>query len=265
MGLRVTLLGTGGSAGVPQIGGADGTGDWGACDPAEPRNRRTRSSIVVQEGSGKRLLVDTSPDMRAQLLACGIPAIDAIVYTHAHADHITGLDDVRILNRLIGRPIEAFATVPVLDELKRRFGYAFRTWTGPGFYRPALIECPVIAGSRIEIAGLEVGLFQQDHGMTTSLGLRIGGFGYSTDVVGLDDAAFEMLAGVDTWMVDCFLRKGQHNAHANLETALRWASRIGARRTILTHMGLEMDYGWLTANLPTGVEPGHDGLILDIP
>ena len=107
--VRVTLLGTGGSAGVPMIGGEDGTGDWGACDPSEPRNRRTRASIVIEGGTGMRLLVDTAPDMREQLLACARAEVDAVLYTHAHADHITGLDDVRILNRIAGRPLDAFA------------------------------------------------------------------------------------------------------------------------------------------------------------
>src|SRR5205823_12321139 len=114
--MRVILLGTGGSAGVPMIGGPDGSGDWGACDPEEPRNRRTRASIVVESGEGTRLLVDTSPEMRAQLLACQVPQVDAILYTHAHADHITGLDDVRILNRIAGRPLDAFASRATLEE-----------------------------------------------------------------------------------------------------------------------------------------------------
>lgn len=114
--MKVTLLGTGGSAGVPMIGGADGSGDWGDCDPGEPRNRRTRSSIVVEGADGQRLLVDTSPDMREQLLKCRIPGVDAVLFTHAHADHITGIDDVRILNRIVGRPLSAFATMATLDR-----------------------------------------------------------------------------------------------------------------------------------------------------
>src|SRR6201986_4974197 len=136
--MRIVLLGTGGSAGVPTIGGADGTGDWGACDPAEPRNRRTRASIVVENETGTRLLVDTGPDLREQLLSCRVPRVDAIIYTHPHADHITGLDDVRILNRIGGRPLDAFATRRTLEVLRRRFGYAFRPWEPPGFFRPAL-------------------------------------------------------------------------------------------------------------------------------
>ncbi len=265
MGLEVTLLGTGGSAGVPQIGGADGRGDWGVCDPAEPRNRRTRASIVVRRDHGQRLLVDTSPDMRGQLLACGIPSVDAILYTHAHADHITGLDDVRILNRLIGRPIKAFATPGTLAELEKRFGYAFRPWSGSGFYRPCVVGCPVQPDTDVEIAGLPIRLFHQNHGMTSSLGFRVGNFAYSTDVVDLPDATLDVLGGLDTWVVDCFLRHGRHNAHANLEIAIGWAERLKPRRTILTHMGMDMDWGWLKANLPAGIEPGFDGQVLNIP
>lgn len=263
--MRVILLGTGGSAGVPLIGGADGRGDWGLCDPEEPRNRRTRTSIVVESDIGQRLLVDTSPDLRSQLLGCGVPSVDAILFTHAHADHISGLDDVRILNRIIDRPLEAFATPRTLEELLRRFGYAFKPWTGPGFFRPALIERPVEPGDTVDIAGITVQLFDQNHGFAQSLGLRIGNFAYSTDVVRLDDAAFAVLAGVDTWMVDCFQRNGPHSTHAYLDVALNWARRVGARRTLLTHMGPEMDWAWMLANLPDGVEAAYDGQILNIP
>ena len=261
--MQVVLLGTGGSAGVPLIGGADGGGNWGACDPNEPRNRRTRASIVVQ-GSDGTLLVDTSPDMRDQLLRCRIPRVDAILFTHAHADHIVGIDDARILNRIVGRPLEAFATKATLEELTRRFAYAFRPWEPPNFFRPVLEARAVAPGETQTIAGMAVRLFDQDHGFSRSLGLRIGGFGYSTDVVGLDDAAFEALAGVDTWVVDCFLRHGPHKTHADLDTALAWARRVGARRTILTHMGTDMDWGWMAANLPEGVEAAHDGMVIGI-
>jgi phosphoribosyl 1,2-cyclic phosphate phosphodiesterase len=262
--MRVTLLGTGGSAGVPLIGGADGSGDWGACDPSEPRNRRSRASIVVASDSGMRLLVDTAPDLREQLLACRIPRVDAILYTHSHADHITGLDDVRILNRIAGRPLEAFGTKPTLEELTRRFGYAFRPWQPPGFFRPVLAPREVAAGETVAAADLCVRLFEQDHGFIPSLGLRIGNFAYSTDVVGLDDAAFAVLRGVDTWVVGCFLRKGPHKTHADLPQVLGWADRVGARRTVLTHMGGDMDWAWMSTNLPAGVEPGYDGMRIDL-
>lgn len=261
--LRVTVLGCGGSAGVPLIGGPDGRGDWGACDPNEPRNRRTRASIVL-ESEGQRLLVDTSPDLRAQLLACGIPRVDAILYTHSHADHITGLDEVRILNRIVGRPLEALGTAGTLGELERRFGYAFRPWRPPGFFRPVLTPRAAGPGETAVVAGLPIRLFEQDHGSTRTLGLRTGGFAYSTDVVALADAALDGLAGVHTWLVDCFQRE-PHSTHAHLELVLRWAARVAPARTVLTHMGIDMDWGWLAANLPTGVEPAYDGQILEAP
>lgn len=262
--MRVILLGCGGSAGVPMLGGPDGSGNWGLCDPAESRNRRTRTSIVVEGGEGGRLLVDTSPDLRAQLLACRIPRIDAILYTHAHADHITGLDDVRILNRIADRPLEAFATAATLAEISTRFGYAFRPWKPPGFFRPVLQPVVVEPGQAITAAGMVIRLFAQDHGRSQTLGLRIGPFGYSTDTVHLDDAAFEALAGVDTWLVGCFGRT-PHPTHAHFDRVMAWAARVGARRTVLTHLGTDMDWAWMTERLPPGVEPGVDGLVLELP
>jgi len=260
---RVTMLGCGGSAGVPQIGGADGRGDWGACDPAEPRNQRTRSSIVIEDQGG-RVLVDTSPDMRHQLLSCGIAAIDAVLFTHAHADHTLGIDDVRILNRVAGRPLEAFTTERTMAELDKRFDYAFKPWQPPTFFRPVLVPQLVEAGQTVVAGGVEIRLFEQDHGFMPTLGLRVGDFGYSTDVVRLDEAAFDVLTGVDTWIVDCFQRQG-HNTHANLEQVLRWVDRLKPRRTVLTHMGHDLDWAWLVDQLPPGIEPGVDGLVLDIP
>jgi phosphoribosyl 1,2-cyclic phosphate phosphodiesterase len=261
--LHVTVLGCGGSAGVPHIGGADGTGDWGACDPAEPRNRRTRASIVV-ERAGKRLLVDTSPDMRGQLLACGIPSVDAILYTHTHADHITGLDDIRILNRIVDRPLDAFGTAETLRELARRFDYAVRPWQPPGFFRPVLSTREVAPGETCAMAGMPVRLFAQDHGFVRTLGLRIGGFAYSTDVIRLNAAAFATLEGVHTWLVDCFQRQ-PHTTHAHLAAVLDWVERVRPARTVLTHMGIDMDWAWMRASLPPGVEPAQDGLLLDVP
>jgi len=262
--MRVTILGCGGSTGVPAIGGPDGAGDWGECDPKEPRNRRTRASIVVESKAGSRLLVDTSPDLRSQLLSCRVPSIDAVLMTHAHADHITGLDDVRVLNRILNRPLDVYGTDKTLDEIIRRFEYAFRPWQPPGFYRPVLTQRRVEPDATLRLADLKVRLFNQDHGFTESLGLRIGGFGYSTDVVELDETAFAVLEGVDTWLVDCFQR-APHRTHAHFERVLSWADRVGARRTVLTHMGSDLDWAWMQANLPPGMEPAYDGLVLDLP
>ncbi|MBC7800085.1 MAG: MBL fold metallo-hydrolase [Gemmatimonadaceae bacterium] len=260
---RVTILGCGGSAGVPQIGGVDGRGDWGACDPADPRNRRTRSSIVIQSDTGERLLIDTSPDLREQLLACGVPRIDAILFTHAHADHVLGIDDVRILNRIIERPIDAFATPRTLEELHSRFDYAFKPWTQPYFFRPVLTPHAIEPGQVVATAGLQVRVFEQDHGYMPTLGLRAGGFGYSTDVATLDDAAFTALAGIDTWVVDCFQRK-PHTTHANVDQVLAWAERLQPRRVVLTHMGYDVDWTWLRRRLPAHIEPAHDGMVLEV-
>lgn len=263
--LRVTLLGTGGSTGVPMLGGADGFGDWGVCDPQEPRNRRTRASILIEADSGAALLVDTSPDMRAQLLACGVRRVDAILYTHAHADHITGLDDVRVLNRIAGRPLDAFATAETLGELTRRFDYAFRPWEPPEFYRPVFVAHTVQPGDAVTTAGMTLHLFGQDHGFSRTLGVRVGAFAYSTDVVALDAAALATLAGVETWVVDCFQRTPGHRTHAWVERVVEWAARLRPRRVILTHMGPDMDWAWMRANLPAGIEPGYDGMVLTIP
>jgi phosphoribosyl 1,2-cyclic phosphate phosphodiesterase len=261
--MRVTLLGTGGSAGVPMIGGADGTGDWGVCDPAEARNRRTRSSIVIENSYNQRLLVDTSPDMRSQFIDNRIPGADAVLFTHAHADHITGIDDMRILNRIAKRPLEAFATRQTLDEITKRFGYVFAPWDGKGFYRPVLTAKLVTPGETARAVDLDVRLFSQGHGRIETLGLRIGPFAYSTDVVQLDEAALDALEGVDTWVVGCFLRHEYHWTHANLPTVLGWVERLRPRRTILTHMGPDMDWAWLRSNLPPGIEAGYDGMVLE--
>jgi phosphoribosyl 1,2-cyclic phosphate phosphodiesterase len=258
--IRATLLGTGGSAGVPMIGGVDGHGDWGACDPAEARNGRTRTSIHI-EGRAGGLLVDTGPDLRAQLLSCGISRVEAVLYTHAHADHITGLDDVRILNRIAGIPLPAYATEATLADLQVRFPYAFRPWKPPGFYRPVLVPQLVVPGQRITAAGMDVQLFEQDHGFTRTLGLRIGDFAYSTDLVALGAAAMACLEGLDTWVVSCF-QIAPHQTHAQLAQVLAWVRALRPRRTILTHMGVEMDWATLRNTLPPGVEPGYDGMVI---
>ena len=262
--LRVTLLGCGGSGGVPLLGGPDGRGDWGACDPAEPRNRRTRTSALVEDAGGHRLLIDAGPDLRQQLLGCGIATIDAVTFTHAHADHVLGIDELRIVNRLRGAALDAFGSYATLSLLGVRFDYAFRPPTPPGFYRPALTPRAVAPGETVEMAGLPVQVVRQDHQVMETLGFRIGGFAYSTDVVLLPEESLAALEGLDTWVVGCFQRR-PHPVHANVDRVLEWVARLRPRRTVLTHMGTDMDHATLRALLPPGIEPGHDGMVLEVP
>jgi phosphoribosyl 1,2-cyclic phosphate phosphodiesterase len=261
--LKITVLGCGGSSGVPQLGGPDGRGNWGACDPTEPRNRRSRSSIAIQARDGTTLLVDAGPDLRAQLLASGISRVDAVVLTHSHADHVVGLDELRMINRLMGRALPLYATAETLTEVTRRFDYAFRPVT-PGFFRPALEAQVVEPGQVVPMAGFDVRLFAQDHKVMETLGLRIGGFGYSTDVVEMPEEAFAALQGVHGWVVGCFQRK-PHPVHAHVDKVIDWAKRIGAKQTVLTHMGPDLDWGWMQSALPGGVEPSFDGMTLEVP
>lgn len=262
--MKVTLLGCGGSTGVPQIGGPDGFGAWGACDPAEPRNRRSRTSAMVEDAAGRRLLIDAGPDLRDQFLSCGIATIDAVAFTHAHADHVLGIDDLRSVNRLTGSALDAFASEETLEMLRRRFDYVFLPPTPPGFYRPALTARTIAPGQMVEMAGMLVEVFLQDHRVMETLAFRIGRFGYSTDVVTMPEETLAGLDGLDTWVVGCFQRK-PHAVHANVAQVLDWVARLKPRRTVLTHMGNDMDFCELRRTLPTGVEPAHDGQVLDIP
>lgn len=249
--MRVTILGCGGSGGVPRIGE-----DWGVCDPDEPRNRRTRASIFVETGR-TRVLVDTSPDLRQQCLDRGIADFDAVVYTHSHADHCHGIDELRVLAARNRRPMPIFAAADTLATLKDRFGYAFGEPDSP---YPAILVGHEIDGP-FTLGDLEVTPFAQDHGGITTLGLRFGAIAYSTDVVALHEAAFAALEGVQTWIVAA-LRPEPHPTHANVDQALAWIDRLRPRRAVLTHMTALLDYAALSTTLPDGVEPAHDGLVL---
>lgn len=253
---RVTLLGTGSSQGVPALGGPDGQGDWGRCDPAEPRNRRTRTSALIEGSDGTRILVDAGPDCRAQLLAAGVGSLDAVIFTHSHADHVMGLDELRQINRATGRALPAYAFPETLAELKARFGYAFQPPTR-GFFRPALDGIEVRPGDAITIGKMSLTVLEQDHSVMRTIGLRACSFAYSTDVVSMPEATLERLVGLDVWVVGCF-RPSDHPVHAGLEQVRGWTSRLRPRRTVLTHMSSDMDWATLRQELPLGIEPGHD-------
>lgn len=253
--MKATILGCGPSGGVPQIGGI-----WGSCNPDEPRNRRLRSSLLVEQ-AGTRLLIDTSPDLRQQCLNAGIDQIDAILWTHAHADHVNGIDDIRQLNRLMRRTIDAYASPATFERLARGFPHVFAPiGDGAFFYKPTIRAHPI--DGPFSIGGISVVPFEQDHGHSPTLGFRFGSIAYSTDVVRLDDAAFEALNGVEIWIVDCFCER-PHPTHSHLAQTLEWIDRVNPRLAVLTHMDLRLDYATLASALPSGVVPAYDGLIVE--
>lgn len=252
---RLTVLGCGSAGGTPSVAGG-----WGRCDPAEPRNRRSRPSALI-EHDGTTLLIDTSPDLRGQLLAAGVRRLDGVLFTHAHADHLHGIDDLREINRAMQAPIPAFADAEVLAIIDRRFGYVFEPLEIAYYYKPVLQ--PMEITGPFSVGNARVIPFVQDHGTCTTLGFRVGDVAYSTDLVRLDDAAFAALAGVRLWVVDAFLDR-PHETHASLAQALEWIARVKPERAVLTHMSSSLDYRALQARLPAGVEPGYDGLVVEV-
>jgi phosphoribosyl 1,2-cyclic phosphate phosphodiesterase len=254
--MRVTVLGCGTSAGVPQIGCR-----CPVCTSLDPRNKRRRCSLLI-EASGRRILVDTGPDLREQCITAGIDRIDAILFTHAHADHIHGIDDLRTLNNLIGAPIPAYAHAAVFDRIRSRFPYVFEGGrTGFGFWRPEIIAHPI--EGPFEVGGLEVVPLRQKHGRGESWGFRLGRFAYSTDTDGLAPDVLAALQGLDVWIVDA-LRDRPHPSHAHLELTLSWIEAVRPRRAFLTHMNHEVDYMDWAARLPPHVLPAHDGLVIEV-
>jgi phosphoribosyl 1,2-cyclic phosphate phosphodiesterase len=242
---------------VPLIGGI-----WGNCDPTEPKNRRRRASILVEE-MGATILVDTSPDVHDQLVDAEVKDISAVFYTHAHADHLHGIDDLRSVNWMTGRPTPIYADAATMKDIRQRFPYVFTPSAGGsfGFYKPATE--PHEFDGPFDFMGMRVIPIRQHHGKMDSCGFRIGDFAYNPDVKSFDDSEFEKLRGVKVWIVDC-VREREHGTHAHLAQTLEWIEAIGPERAYLTHMDQSMDYATIKAKLPRGVEPAYDGLVIEI-
>jgi phosphoribosyl 1,2-cyclic phosphate phosphodiesterase len=267
--LRATLLGTGASGGVPR---ADG--DWGVCDPQEPRNRRTRCGLLLQRWRGApsaaqdatTVLIDTPPELRQQLAGAGVRHLDGVVFSHEHADQTHGIDDVRPFAQRKRRAISVYMDAVTGAILRPRFSYIFDGVEG----YPAIlsIQAPISAGAPLTIDGpggpLVLTPLQQDHGLMPSLGFRSGAFAYCNDVVMLPPETLAALEGLAVFVVDA-LRYEPHPTHANVARALEWIAALQPARAILTNLHIDLDYRTLQSALPAGVEPGYDGLHVDLP
>lgn len=262
--LEVVILGSGSSGGVPR-----GDGDWGACDPAEPKNRRTRCSALVRRhgrDGTTNVLIDTSPDLRQQMLAAEVKAVDAVLYTHDHADQTHGIDDLRVFAMRARRRIPAFMDAATRAALHGRFRYIFESMEG----YPAILEAHAVPphGQAWSVDGpggaLPVVTFDQAHGPIRSVGYRLGSVAYSSDVSDLDEAAIEAVRGCGLWIVDA-LRFAPHPTHAHVDKTLDWIARAGVRRAVLTNLHIDLDYNDLSAILPANVEVAYDGWTARLP
>ncbi|WP_376874373.1 MBL fold metallo-hydrolase [Albirhodobacter sp. R86504] len=262
MTLRFTILGCGSSGGVPRIGG-----NWGDCDPENPKNRRRRCSMLVERigASGvTRALIDTSPDMRDQLLTAGIGALDAVVYTHSHADHVHGIDDLRQIAFNTRARLPVWADAETQDALLSRFGYAFVQ--PPDSNYPPICDLRSIKGPfEINGAGGTIAFqpFTVEHGNIDALGFRIEGLAYLPDVSAIPEAAWAHLTGLDIWVLDA-LRRAPHPTHAHLALALEWMERAAPKAGVLTNMHIDLDYDAVAAETPPHIHPAYDGMILEL-
>ena len=260
--LRTTILGCGSSGGVPRIGGL-----WGVCDPKNPKNRRLRCSILLEQTTQTgttRVLIDTSPDMREQLLTANVPDVDAVVYTHAHADHTHGLDDLRMIVINNKRRMPVWADMPTQTDLYARFRYAFVSPEGSNY--PPICDMQTIDGDlTIGGAGGDITLkpLPVQHGQIKALGFRIGNLAYLPDVSEIPETTWELLQGLDVWVLDA-LRYKPHPSHVHFERALEWIERADPKRAVLTNMHIDLDYKTIMGETPDHVCPAYDGLQLTI-
>lgn len=262
--MRFTILGCGSSPGVPRIGG-----DWGACDPNNPKNRRRRAALLIERiapGGTTTVVIDTGPDFREQMIDAGIGSADAVVYTHAHADHIHGIDDLRSFVINTRHRVHIWADSVTSERLMEAFGYCFETPEGSS-YPPILREHRITPGETIHVEGeggtISLLPFEQPHGSIHSLGFRIGDVAYCSDVSDLDDRALPHLQGLDCWIVDALQYK-PHPSHLSLEQSLVWIEHLKPKRAILTHMHTPLDYETVRRETPEHVEPAYDGMTFEV-
>lgn len=258
--MRFTILGCGSSGGVPRLGG-----HWGECDPTNPRNIRRRCSLLIEresEGGITRVLIDSSPDLRAQLLDAGVGALDAVVYTHSHADHVHGIDDLRMIVFNMRQRLPVWADGDTQNALYARFGYAFVQPKDSPY--PPILDMNTIDGPfEIEGAGGTIRLepFQVNHGSIDALGFRVGDLAYLPDVAAIPEDVWPVLSGLDCWVLDA-LRRTPHPTHAHLALSLEWIARAAPRRAVLTNMHIDLDYQTVEEETPAHVTPAYDGMIL---
>lgn len=257
--MKITVLGSGHSGGTPMIGEG-----WGKCDPNNPKNRRMRPSIMV-ETEKTRILIDTSPDLRQQLLNADITHIDAVLFTHSHADHLHGIDDLRAINRAMDSWIPTYTDTHTWDQIEHRFGYVTEPLNEGAtfFYKPCLTRHEIDIGDEFSVDDIVVLALEQDHGYGPTLGFRFGDFAYSTDVVEMPDETFKGLDGVRVWMVGALWEK-EHPTHAHVAKTLDWSKRVGPDRMILTHLSHQLDYETISKQLPSGAELAYDGMEFEV-
>lgn len=262
--LRFTILGCGSSPGVPRP-----NGDWGACDPDEPRNRRMRASLLVQrigDDGVTTVVIDTGPDFRQQMLLAGVTHIDGVVYTHAHADHVHGIDDLRTFVMTQRARIPVFADARTTERLRTAFDYIFETQKGSGY--PPIVDAHLVeTGREISIAGkggaVTLTPFGIDHGTLRIKGFKIGGLSYCTDASGFPEKTLPVIARSDILIIDA-LQPQPHPTHFSMGQALDWIRRLEPRRAVLTHMHTPMDYRTVLQATPPHVEPAYDGMVLEL-